>query len=222
MGERLTRLGGIAGMAAIVWFFVGLVFAAALRPGYSHVAQAGSDLGRGPHWWLFTGTLEGFALLLAVFAVALTRMLHGQSGSRRYRWARVAFAASALGAAMGGAFSEYRPGDKAVWHGLLHGLGFALLMTGAICGQLAVGPILRRLPGWRALGNWALFSAPFTAVLLIASFALPTVVPGIGGLLQRILLAVAFAWHAVAGYRLSRQSTVAARRGQEVDSLEMA
>lgn len=200
------RIGGIAGIAVIVWYFAGLTVVAALRPGYSHLSQPGSDLGRGPHWWLFTLLLEGLGLALALFAIGLHDALRLRLPDPRLNQARVFQLIAASGVAMAGICSEYCPGDTAIWHGLLHGAGFLMLIGGTIAAEWRLGAILRHLPGWRALGLVASISAPATALLLIADLTLPSALPGTAGLFQRILLAWAFIWHLATGIHLLRHT----------------
>ena len=203
-----TKIAGIAGIATIVWYFIGLAIVAALRPGYSHLAQVGSDLGRGPHWWLFTILLEGFGLALALFAVGLHHALHGRVPDPHLTRARLFLLLAAAGVAMAGVCSEYRAGDTAIWHGILHGIGFLVLMGGTIAAQWRLAPALRNLPGWRPLGTYARISAPATTLLLIADLTLPSALPGTAGLFQRILLAWAFGWHLATGIHLLRTPTI--------------
>ncbi len=226
--QTWTRIGGLAGIATIVWYFTGLTLVAALRPGYSHLTQPGSDLGRGPHWWLFTILLEGFGLTLALFAVGLHHTLRGQVPAPVLARARLFFLLAVCGVATAGVCSEYRAGDTAIWHGLLHGAGFLLLMGGTIAAQWHLAPHLRTLPGWHRLGAYARISAPVTTLLLIADLTLPSALPGTAGLFQRILLAWAFAWHLTTGIHLLRTTPTTAQAApnapthREASSLKLA
>lgn len=202
MNERLIRAGAIAGMVAIVWFLAGTAIAGGLRTNYSWVAQPASDLGRGPHWWLFTVTLGIFAIFIAAFGLALSQVLRDAMNDRRRRAARASLLVAAVGAAMGAVFSEYRPGDIAVWHGLLHGLGFALLMLGTIVAECIVAPGLAQRPFSPGMAIYTRISATVTLLLLMADL-IPTVAMDTGGLLQRILLIQAFTWHVVVGAKIT-------------------
>ena len=203
MGDRLVRVGAISGIVAIAWFLVANTVAGWFRPGYSWVAQPNSDLGRGPHWWLFTATLGIFAVLIATFGLALSRVVRSAMSEPRRRKARASLLFAAVGALMGAVFSEYRPGDTQVWHGILHGLGFALLMLGTIVAEYLMATGLANAPFSPRLTVYTRISATVSIVLLVANFT-PPVATDIGGLLQRILLAQTFAWHVVIGARMLR------------------
>lgn len=217
MNDRLARVGAIAGMIAIPWFLAGTAMAATWRPGYSWVTQPASDLGRGPHWWLFTVVLGTFAVLIAIFGVALSRVVGDAISNRRQRAARISFLVAAAGAAMGAVFSEHRPGDIVVWHGVLHGLGFALLMLGTIVAEFIVAPGTSQRPFGPRMTIYTRLSAGASLILLAADLV-PTVASDNGGLLQRILLLQTFAWHMVAGARMSVGDPSGAERGASIGS----
>jgi hypothetical membrane protein len=217
MNERLIRAGAIAGIVAIAWFLAGTAIAGGLRTNYSWVAQPASDLGRGPHWWLFTVVLGFFALLIAVFGLALSQVVRNAMSGRRRRAARASLLVAAGGAAIGAVFSEYRPGDTAVWHGILHGLGFALLMLGTIVAEYIVAPGLARRPFSPGMTIYTRISATVSLLLLLVDL-IPTVATDTGGLLQRILLVQTFAWHIVVGARLSAGGATTAQRGATIQS----
>jgi hypothetical membrane protein len=189
---------------AIGWFLAGTTLAASLRPGYSILSQPASDLGRGPLWWLFSLTLLGFAVLLAVFAVGFARWLPAGLGVPRRRTIRTWLLVAAAGAACGAVFAEFRHGDRAVWHGILHAVGFLALMLGTIVAGWLAGTGLSSVPSTRSFGRWTQVSASVTAVLLVADLVVPEMVAGVGGILQRVLLLAAFAWHITAGVHMLR------------------
>jgi hypothetical membrane protein len=176
MNERLIRAGAIAGMVAIAWFLAGTAIAGGLRTNYSWMAQPASDLGRGPHWWLFTVVLGIFALLIAVFGLALSQVVRNAMSDRRRRAARASLFVAAAGAAMSAVFSEYRPGDTPVWHGILHGLGFALLMLGTIVAEYIVAPGLAQRPFSPAMTIYTRISATVSLLLLMADLT-PMAIP---------------------------------------------
>jgi hypothetical membrane protein len=109
VNDRLIKAGAIAGMVAIPWFLAGTAVAGSWRAGYSWVAQPASDLGRGPHWWTFTVVLGIFAVLIAVFGIALSQVVRDAMSDRRRRAASAALLAAAAGAAMGAVSASIGP-----------------------------------------------------------------------------------------------------------------
>jgi hypothetical membrane protein len=207
MGDRVIRAGAVAGTVAIGWFLAGTTLAGLLRPGYSMLAQPASDLGRGPLWWLFSVVLLGFAVLLVVFGIGFARWLPAELGVPRRRAIRAWLLVAAAGAACGAVFAEFHQGDRVIWHGILHGVGFLALLSGTIVAGWLTGAGLRRVPSTWSFGRWTHVSASVTSVLLVVDLVVPEVVPGIGGVLQRVLLLAAFSWHIVAGAYMLRTAT---------------
>jgi hypothetical protein len=134
-------------------------------------------------------------LLVGVFAVVFGQGLRTQF---THRWsggvAAVGFAAVGLSGLLS-MFVTDLPGEPASWHGLLHGIGFLLLMLGSLVTFVASGLALRSAPGWR--GFWV-YSVANPAVALAVAIALNP----LGQVSFFVLVALLFGWFAVMGLRL--------------------
>ncbi len=196
--DRWLALGGIVGP---VLFVVTFVIAGLLRPGYSPVNQAISDLGVGDNGWILNGSLVGLGLLMAGFAVSFYRTVRpGASTALRFVCALL-LAMVGIGYAVAGIFPETIPIHWTVGAPLVFGSApLAFLLTGLL------------LRGDRAWRGWALYSliAGLATVILIAitfyTFS-PSTPPAarVGGLMERVVFIEILVWYAAFGWRLFRR-----------------
>jgi hypothetical protein len=140
--------------------------------------------------------------LALVFGQGLrTQFAHRRSG---------AVATGGLAAvAASGLFSMFftdLPGGDTTWHGLLHGIGFLLLMLGSAVAFVASGLALRGPPAWQGYRVFSLATLPLAAVVTVAATPL-------GQVAFYLLVTVMLAWFAVMGFRL-RQLAGSATAGQ--------
>jgi hypothetical membrane protein len=200
--ERWLALGAVAGPLLFVLAFT---VAGLLRPGYSPVDQAISDLGIDEHGWIVNGSLVILGLSLVGFAVSFSRSVRPRS-PRALRVASAALlAAVGVGYAVAGIFPETNP---------LHWqLGAPLVYGGATVGFLLAGLLLRRRPAWRGWGSVTLLASLATLVLVALTFYTfsfyeftsgPSPVGQYGGLMERVLFIEILAWYAAVGWRLFR------------------
>jgi hypothetical membrane protein len=201
--DRWLAAGAIVGS---VLFTVTYTFAGALRPGYSPIDQAISDLGVGDRAWLLNVALIVLGLLLVGLAVDFYRLVRPEA-SRLLRLATAIFLAMVgAGYVVAGIFPETIP-----IHWLL---GATLIYVGAPLGfLLAAVLLLRGGPTWRRLGVYSLVASLATVVLVGLTFAVfssysfsPGALPvgRLGGLMERLLFTEILAWYVVIGSRLWR------------------
>lgn len=199
---RWLALGGVAGPVLLVLAFS---VAGLLRPGYSPVRQAISDLGVGANAWILNAALLANGVLLLAFVVGFVRTLPPAAGA----WSRGLCAGllllSPLGFAVAGVFTE-APATLAVHSNV----GANLAFFGAVAGFLATGLVLRRIPGWRGTGTVSLGAAALTFVLIIVMFAgfapgTPLGAAGLAGLLERLVVVEILATYAVLAWRAFRE-----------------
>jgi hypothetical membrane protein len=124
--------------------FVGVfTLAGFLRPGYSPIHQAISDLGVGPNGWLLNGSLVINGLLLLGFTVSFAWCMRSVF-SRGWRWSSGALLAlHGLGLVTAGIFTE-APSTLTI-HWLV---GASLAFFGPVVAFLITGLALRRDPLW--------------------------------------------------------------------------
>lgn len=143
----------------VVAFTVGGV----LRPGYSPIHQAVSDLGVGSNPWLLNVPCVLLGVLLTAFATSFFRSLR-PALSRRWRWiCAVLLACTGLGFAVAAIFTE-APATVAI-HWMV---GMSLLVLGAVAGFLVTGLALRRDTQWRTWSTYSLVSSLVTVLLIAA------------------------------------------------------
>jgi hypothetical membrane protein len=191
--------------------FDGLVLiAGALRPGYSVIRDVISDLGAGPGGWIQNANFAVFGVLLVVFAVGFHAAMRPMLSRGALRLCLVLLVLSGLGLLVAAAFPVALPDEPPALQmrkGLLHMAGFLTIFLPLVAALFTVGLRLRGEPGWRGYARYSLATGGATLLLLVAMFvvASPDSPWPIGGLASRVLVVVAFAWHAATGWRLSRE-----------------
>lgn len=190
-GARWLAACGVIGP---VLFVIAFTVAGLVRPGYSPVHQAVSDLGVGSNPWLLNAPLVGLGLLLAAFVVGFFQIPGGQLG--RWRWAcAVLLLLPGFGFAWAGIFTEAPATVSLHWM-----VGMPALAAGSIFGFLVTGLRLRVVPGWRPWAIYSMAAAAITAVIIAVMFG--TWSAGVGGIIERVLFVEVLAWYAAFGGRL--------------------
>jgi hypothetical membrane protein len=202
--ERWLALGGVAGPLLFVLAFT---VAGLLRPGYSPIDQAISDLGIDEGAWIVNGSLVLLGLSLIGFAISFYRSIRPRSPRALRAFSAALLAAVGVGYGVAGIVPETNP---------LHWqLGAPLVYGGATLGFLLAGLLLRRSPAWRGWGTVTLLASLATLVLVAGTFYTfsfyevtsgPAPVGHYGGLMERVLFLEILAWYAAVGWRLFRAS----------------
>jgi hypothetical membrane protein len=198
--NRLLLLGGVTGP---VIFLLAFTVAGLLRPDYSPIQQAISDLGVGSNPWLLNVPLVLLGALIVAFCVGFARVLGPRLGNP-WRWVcPVLLALPGLGYAWAGIFTEAPATMTLHWV-----VGMPLVGLGAIAGFLITGLRLRRIESLRGLGTYSVVAGLLTLALIVVMFS--TWMLGFGGLTERVFFVEILAWYVVAALRLlRRESTVA-------------
>jgi hypothetical membrane protein len=193
---RVLALGGILGPLI---FVVAFTVAGFLRPVYSFIHQAVSDLGVGSRAWLLNISLVAMGALLICCCAAFLRVL-GPTLGDPWRWVCSGLLAlPGLGFAWAGIFTEAPSTVTLHWI-----VGMPLVGLGAIGGFLVTGQRLRRLESWRGVGAYSIAASLCTLALMMAMFGTWTL--GVGGLMERVFFVEILAWYTVVGWRLARDS----------------
>lgn len=202
----LARWLALAGVIGPIVLVVAFTVAGILRPGYSPIHQAISDLGVGPNGWLLDIFAVINGLLLIAFAVgfgiSMRRVL-----SPGWRWSStILLALPGLGFAIAGIFTEAPATLTIHWV-----VGANLFFIGAPVAFLVAGLALRRDARWRGWGTALLIAFAVTAVVIAVtfwSFAPGTTVMSqrVSGLMERLAVIEIEAWYVVLGWRLFRRA----------------
>jgi hypothetical membrane protein len=194
---RLLALGGVIGP---LMFVVTCTIAGFLRPGYSPLHQAISDLGVGSLAWLLNVSLIVMGLLLIACSAGLLRILGPVLGDP-WRWVcSVLLALPGLGFAWAGIFTEAPATVTLHWV-----VGMPLVAIGSIVGFLITGIRMRRLDSWRGIGTYSTAASVASLALIMVMFGTWTL--GIGGLTERVFFIEIMAWYVVVGWRLSNDGS---------------
>lgn len=201
-GKLTARWWPLAGVVSPPLFVVVYTLAGFLRPGYSPVHQAVSDLGVGSNSWLVdvSGVITGLLLIgFAVnFAALLRPVLH-----QGWRWLiAVLFALHGLGLVIAGIFTEAPSTVMIHWL-----VGANLAFFGPVIAFLISGLVLRRATRWRRWGTALLIGSLLTLALVVITFwvfspGTPLASLKLGGLMERVVLIEVEAWYVALGWRL--------------------
>ena len=212
-GRWAVLLGGVVNPVA---FVAAYTVAGALRPGYSPVHQAISDLGVGSHGQVMDGIAAIHALLLIGFAVGfavLTRPLLSPG------WRRLATALLVLRGLAGVTTASFTEAPATV---AVHSLATIVALLSMLSAFLVVGVALRRDARLRRWGTDSLVFAVVMVLLVAVMFWLfnpnsPAAPTRLGGLAERLVSVETLAWYVVFGWRLFRTGPPA-RHPRTVDA----
>jgi hypothetical membrane protein len=196
--DRWLALGGVLGPVLFVLTFT---IAGLLRPGYSPVTQAISDLGVGDNGWILNGSLLILGLLLVGFAISFYRIVRSETSAAFRLVCALLIAIVGVGYVVAGIFPETTP---------IHWLvGATCVYVGAVLAFLLTGLLLRGAPAWRGWAVYSLIASLATVVLVAITFYTfsPSTPPSarLGGLMERVLFIEILAWYVAFGWRLFRR-----------------
>jgi hypothetical membrane protein len=198
LARWLVLLGGVIGP---VVFSLAYTIDGALRPGYSPISRAISDLGVGPNATLMDSLAVGVGVAFIGFALGFGLILRPVL-DRGWRWAIVGLLAVRGAALIGTAIFTEAPDSVR-----LHALSGVVGMTSTLGSFLVVGLALVGQPAWRAWGRYSLLATLATLVLIAIEYVAFT--PGsplasahIAGLMERLVWIEACAWYVAFGWRL--------------------
>jgi hypothetical membrane protein len=209
---RLCIWAGIVGPILFVLVFT---LDGALTPGYSAIRDAVSYLDLGAYGWIQVANFIVLALLLIPFAVGFFK---GMRPVLTSVWRRVSTALlmlSGMGYIIAGLFVPDPSGapQRSV-HGVLHAISFEIVFFSLALACLLIGVRLIRTVGWRGFGWYSLLTGlltiippignliPFFSPAAQTPFSNPSQAVRFGGLFERILLVIAFAWYVILAIRM--------------------
>lgn len=219
--DQIARWLALGGVIGPILFVAAFTVGGVVRPGYSPIHQAVSDLGVGSNAWLLNVSLVLLGLLLIAFAFGFERSLRPVL-SQTWRWVCTALlACTGLGFAVAGIFTE-TPATVAI-HWVV---GMPLLVLGSVVGFFLTGLALRREGQWRGWSAYSLVASLVTLVLIASMFwvfapGTPVSSLKLGGLMERVLFIEILAWYVAFGRRLcarSRPETLEASRRRQASA----
>ena len=196
----MKKQAGLLAMITPVWFVGVYLFMSSLRPRYSHLTRAISELGtldapHGVYWNVLGYVLTG----LAIAVLGLGMKNEFTPLARKSRWPACALMLSGLFMTLSGIF----PGDLAHRTSLtttMHLVGSFGSYVAFLVAGLWFPVYFRKNPGWR------MFFWP-SLILVVASLLTGVLrqgdMPGLG---QRLTFACYFGWIFLAGLRLYKRN----------------
>lgn len=202
--RKLTAWLALCGVIGPVLYVLSFTVAGFMRPGYSPIHKAVSDLGLGPTAWFVNGAGILTWLLLTAWVVAFFR--HTRSIlPPAWRWAcTLLLELPALGYAVASIFTE-APATLAIhsW------VGANLGLFGPVLVFLVLGFALRTNERWRGWSTYSFVASALTALLV--GVTVWAFLPGsrisairLEGLLERAAIIETGAWYVYAGWRIAR------------------
>ncbi len=191
----------IGGVINPIVFVLAYTVAGILRPGYSPIHQAMSDLGVGPNGSLLDTIAVVHALLLMAFAVGFALLMR-QVLTVGWLWSGTALLVlRGLAQVTTGLFTDAPATVR------IHSLATIVALLSMIGAFLVIGLGLRRTSQWRGWGTYSLVAALVTLVLVAVEFwvftpGTPLASAQVGGLMERVLSVEMLAWYVVFGWRL--------------------
>ena len=201
-GDQTARwLALVGGVINPIAFVLAYTVAGLLRPGYSPIHQAISDLGVGPNGSLMDTIAVLHALLLMAFAVGFALLMRSVL-TAGWRWFGVALLVLRGLAQVTTAIYTDAPATVRI-----HSLATLVALLSMMGAFLVIGLGLVRTPQWRGWGTYSLVAALVTLVLVAVEFwaftpGTPLAPARVGGLLERVLSVEMLAWYVVFGWRL--------------------
>lgn len=200
----VARYLALAGVIGPILFALGFTLAGFLRPGYSPIRQSISALGVGTNAWLGNVDAMVFAVLLLAFALGFFLSMYQMMRTGWLVAFLVLFVVSCIGIIDAAIFPA--ASGTAGLHWLI---GFLPAFLAPVAAYLVVGKEWLRMQGWHGYGWYSLATAAGSILFILLSFALLAPrratggpVASVGGLVERILVLITFAWPVVIGWRL--------------------
>ena len=193
--SKEARTPALAGMAGPGLFFIVVLLAGVITPGYDAMGQFASELSIGPLGWIMIANFIVFGLLVLLFGIGLWSGF-GPAMSARAGAVLVSIVGIAL--VLAGVFVTDPEDAQMSAAGAIHLLASVLvfLLLSVACFVFA----------WRFRSDrlFALYSVA-TGIAIPPLFLSTASAGGILGLVQRILIAIAWTWLTLLAVRLYRE-----------------
>ena len=210
-GWTLNKTLLVLGAAGPVLFLVVSTLLGFLDPDFDVMTEPVSALAWGPLGWVQTANFYVLGAATIAFAVGLYRDLEG----RGRMGAAILLSISGLALILAGIFKDTPPGAEPTPSGMIHGMAFFWTFIPLPTAYALAALRLKVERGW---GAYAVYSAAMPSVVfgLVVIYGVLGSDPGdplfpVGGILNRVLLALAFGWVTITAGRLLRNTGTRAR-----------
>jgi len=193
----------LAGIAAPLIYAAIVAYGAALTPGYTHVANAISELTQpgAPGKELLDPLFAFYNVLILIFALGL----HGafrQRGIDLARGCSVAIAATGLAGLLMWAFPQDPVGSPATATGIGHIVLASVESLGSLFAILLMAMSLRRHPAWRGFVLYCYATLAVVAVSGVAAALAAATRSNFMGLVERVTIGFFLLWVLATGLTL--------------------
>jgi hypothetical membrane protein len=199
------------GAAGPVLFLIVSTLLGFLDPDFDVMIEPVSALAWGPLGWVQTANFYALGAATIAFAVGLYRDL----GGRGRLGAAILLSISGLALIVAGIFKGTPPGAEPAPSGMIHGMAFFWTFIPLPTAYALTALRLKVERGW---GAHAVYSAAMPSVVfgLVVIYGVLGSDPGdplfpVGGILNRVLIALAFGWVTITAARLFKNSRGRAR-----------
>jgi hypothetical membrane protein len=182
-----------------------------LDPDFDIMTEPVSALAWGPLGWVQTANFYALGAATIAFAIGLYRGLEG----RGRLGAAILLSISGLALIIAGVFKGTPPGTEPTPSGLIHGMAFFWTFIPLPTAYALTALRLKAERGW---GAHAVYSAAMPSVVfgLVVIYGVLGSDPGdplfpVGGILNRVLIVLAFGWVTITASRLFKNTGVRAR-----------
>jgi hypothetical membrane protein len=177
----------------------------ALRPGYSAIREAVSYLFLDSRGWIEIANFIVMGLLLIIFAFGFLQWGRTVIQAIFRRGSSALLVLSSLGFVMAALFLPDPFGESPhTVHAMLHSIAFLVVFFPLGLACLLIGSQFRKIAGWRLHGWYSLITGVLISLVALGSlFSPPSSSPPLGGgLFERILFVIAFAWYVILAIRM--------------------
>ena len=204
MTQRFSNRLALAGLIGPLLFTVLVIIQGLLQPDYSHIAMPISALAAWPYGWLQNLNFATTSLLHAAFVVSLHRAIP----PARFGLAGIGLLLLTSVGLMTVAFAPWVRQNGELVEPPLHVLGAVLTFLCASAGLVALSRRMAADAGWHRFANYTLGTGVvmFVLFIVVGFFSIEEGTPfhAWSGALQRMLVAVWFAWMITTAWRAVR------------------
>jgi hypothetical membrane protein len=208
-------------VAGVVLYVILDAVAQSLPPHYSPISDAESDLAVGPYGYIMAVNFLNRGFFSLIFVYSLAKILPGNvsgpgnssSGGNRYSRGLYLLGVWGVGAILLAFFPTDVPATPVSWHGAIHLLVAALAFLAGAFGVLDLSRQFGQSQALRGVERLARVIATLAVIFCFVTLGLPFVLPHIasrlGGLDERIFLALVLLWMTAVSVHLLRHNSSA-------------